>query len=220
MGLKRKISLESGRTHLSQSLNDPGHVHSRSSHMAKKSTFENHLAENTAILSQKQHKMQLNQQKSSILMISKFSWKYWEKVVPMHLVCPFLTLDRLWNRLQINFWTKSKKVSLLTFFVHTYTDAMQNILRQIYSHRVIQHPNQVQSRFNRFKQMTFHYYDIIIRPIDPKIEIDFDTHGFSPILLGSLCVHFSLLQKALERRCERLDFAKMIFKSRFFRHVG
>ena len=131
MHLMRKKSLESCRTHLNQSFPDPSHVHSRSSHMAKKTTFENRLAENTAILSQKQHKMQLNEQKSSILMISKFSWKYWEKVVPMHLVCPFLTFDRLWNRLQIDFWTKSKKVLLLTFFVHTYTDAMQNILSSI-----------------------------------------------------------------------------------------
>ena len=135
--LMQKISLESGRTHLSQSLNDPGHVHSRSSHMAKKSTFEKHFAENTAISSQKQHKTLLKQQKSSILVISKFLWKYWGKVVPIHLVCPFLTLDRPQNRLQIDFLIKSKKVSLLTFFVHTYTDAMQNILRQIYSYRMI-----------------------------------------------------------------------------------
>ena len=134
--LMQKISLKSGRTHLSQSLNDPGHVHSRSSHMAKKSTFEKHFVENTAISSQKQHKTLLKQQKSSILTISKFVWKYWEKVVPTHLVCPFSTLDRPQNRLQIDFLIKSKKVSLFTFSVHSYTDAMQNILCPIYSYRV------------------------------------------------------------------------------------
>ena len=135
--LMQKISLESGRTHLSQSLNDPGHVHIMSYHMAKKSIFEKHFAENTAISSQKQHKTLLKQQKSSILVISKFLWKYWKKLVPTHLVCPFPTLDRPQNRLQIDFLIKSKKVSLFTFFVHTYTDAMQNILRPIYSWGVV-----------------------------------------------------------------------------------
>ena len=133
----QKISLESGRTHLSQSLNDPGHVHSRSFHMAKKSIFENHIGQNTPISAQKQHKTLPKQPKSSILMISKFLWKYWEKVVRIHLVCPFLTLDRPQNRLQFDFLIKSKKVSLFTFFVHTYTDAMQNILCRIQSQRVV-----------------------------------------------------------------------------------
>ena len=39
--------------------------------------------------------------------------------------------------------------------------------------------------------MTFHYYDIIIRPIDPEIEIDFDLHGFvllPAVLSESECV--------------------------------
>ena len=68
--------------------------------------------------------------------------------------------------------------------------------------------------------MTFHYYDIIIRPLDPEIEIDFDAHGFSLFLAHFACVHFTLLYKALEGRCEKPKFANMIFKSRFFRHVG
>ena len=38
--------------------------------------------------------------------------------------------------------------------------------------------------------MTFHYYDIIIRPLDPEIEIDFDVHGFSLFLAHFAYVHF------------------------------
>ena len=55
--------------------------------------------------------------------------------------------------------------------------------------------------------MTFHYYDIIIRPIDPEIKIDFDRHEFSPF-------------QVLERGCEKRNFGNMIFKNRFLRHVG
>ena len=64
MCFERKKSLESCRAHLNQSFPDPSHVHSRSSHMAKKSIFENHMAGNTPILSQKQHKTLPNRSKS------------------------------------------------------------------------------------------------------------------------------------------------------------
>ena len=59
--------------------------------------------------------------------------------------------------------------------------------------------------------MTFHYYDIIIRPIYPEIEIDFDTHGFLLFLVHFACVHFTLLYKALEGRFEGADFCKYDF---------
>ena len=181
MHLMRKKSLESCRTHLSQSFPDPSHVHSRSSYMAKNRFLKIilpkiHLFQ--AKNSIKRYQIAQNHQKSSILMISKFPSKYCKKVVPIRLVYPFLTLDRPQNRLQIDFLIKSKKVSLFTFFVHSYTDAMQNILCPIYSQRVVYRSNQVQSRLEWLKQMTFHYYDIVIRPIDPEIEIDFDTHEF------------------------------------------
>ena len=41
--------------------------------------------------------------------------------------------------------------------------------------------------------MTFHYYNIKIGPIDPEIEIDFDTHGFLLVLAYIYYVHFTLL---------------------------
>ena len=47
--------------------------------------------------------------------------------------------------------------------------------------------------FRLVKIDDFYYYDIIIRPIDPEIEIDFDPHGFLPILGQIYCVHFTLL---------------------------
>ena len=56
--------------------------------------------------------------------------------------------------------------------------------------------------------MTFHYYDIIIRPIDPEIEIDFDAHGFLLFLAHFPYVHFTLLYKALKGRCGKADFWK------------
>ena len=68
--------------------------------------------------------------------------------------------------------------------------------------------------------MTFHYYDIIIRPIDPEIEIDFDTHGFWPILGRIYCVHFTLLYKALEGRCEKPNFGQYDFQKSIFSLCG
>ena len=66
--------------------------------------------------------------------------------------------------------------------------------------------------------MAFHYYDIIIRPIDTEIEIDFDAHGFLRFLAHFACVHFTLLYKALEGRCGKADFCKYDFqKSNFFK---
>ena len=41
--------------------------------------------------------------------------------------------------------------------------------------------------------MTFYFYTIKIRPLDPKIEIDFDTHGFFTDLGHFAYVHFTLL---------------------------
>ena len=68
--------------------------------------------------------------------------------------------------------------------------------------------------------MTFHYYDIIIRPLDPEIEIDFDAHGFSLFLAHFACVQFTLLYKALEGRCGTADFWKYDFQKSIFSLCG
>ena len=68
--------------------------------------------------------------------------------------------------------------------------------------------------------MTFHYYDIIIRPLDPEIEIDFDAHGFLLFLVHFACVHFTLLYKALEGRCGMADFWKYDFQKSNFSVVN
>ena len=69
--------------------------------------------------------------------------------------------------------------------------------------------------------MTFHYYNIKIGPIDPEIEIDFDTHGFLLVLAQFPYVHFTLPYKALERSCgvrvfDQNDFLKSIFSKSIF----
>ena len=64
--------------------------------------------------------------------------------------------------------------------------------------------------------MTFHYYDIIIRPLDLEIEIDFDAHGYLLFLAHFPYVHFSLLYKALERSCGAADFCQYDFEKSIF----
>ena len=81
-------------------------------------------------------------------------------------------------------------------------------------------PNHDWGRFKWQKYMTFHYYDIIIRPIDPEIEIDFDAHGFLLFLAHFACVHFTLLYKALEGRCGGADFWKYDFQKSIFSPCG
>ena len=72
-------------------------------------------------------------------------------------------------------------------------------------------PNGVQRRFKWSKSMTFHFWIITIGLLDPEIEIDFDAHGFLLVLGHFPYVHFTLLQKRLERSCETADFGQNDF---------
>ena len=68
--------------------------------------------------------------------------------------------------------------------------------------------------------MTFHFYTIKIGLLDPEIEIDFDAHGFLLVLGHFPYVHFTLLYKALEGRCDVRVFCQYDFKkSNFFKAI-
>ena len=77
-------------------------------------------------------------------------------------------------------------------------------------------PNHVYRLFKWSKQMTFHFCIIKIGLLDPEIEIDFDAHGFLLFLAYFTYVYFTLLQKALEKRCETADFDQNDFENRIF----